>query len=298
MSDQKTKCLKELENGDTMMNERIALIVENSVLLTEHHNTYNFPGGSIPFEYFNKPIGTTSLKELNEELGITFKTDPDIKLAGYYFDHKGCLRLLVFVKVDRTDIIFGKATHVWESKDFTLVPINLDIVKTNNIGKFLEDGIIQANDECATHITYNNETIDKITSDSSDSNISKDTDTYYIRLTEHPQLSTSELEILKMLNGKITGYIDTEYIYTDDYICKYKYIPFNEVRRITISNQFQRNNRYNNTFDVKVGYEDLLNYLYMNKINALIRPSETILTKNRSDKNLQNMYNKITTKTR
>lgn len=292
MYDNRTKCLKELENGDTMMNERIILVIKDSVLLTEHYNTYNFPGGSIPFKYLNKNIGTTSMKELEEELGITFKNKPTIKLAGYYFDYNGCLKLLVFAKVKQDDILFGKAIHVWESKSFTLIPVNDNINETTNLGKFLEDGIIRANNECATHITYRDEMVDKVIYDS-DSDISEYDKTYYIKLTKKPDLSVTEKEILKMLNSKITGYNDEKYVYMDDYICKYKYIPFNEIDKLSISNQFNKSNQNNNTFNIKVNYEQLLDYLYKNKTNALYTSNDTILNKNKSNNNIRNMYNKI-----
>lgn len=283
-------------NGDTMMNERIILVIDNSVFLTEHaFNTYNFPGGNIPFNYLSKNIGTTSLKELEEEFGITFQNKPIIKLAGYFFhNNTKCLKLLVFAKVKKDDILFGKATHVWESKSFTMVPLDDNKRNDDDLGTFLKDGITETNNECATHITYSDEIVDKIIYDS-DSNISKDDNTYYIKLNENPNLSVAEKEILKMLNGKITGYNDEKYVYTDDYICKYKYIPFNRITNTAlngISRKYKMSNPHNYTFNVNVNYEKLLDYLYRHQPKPL-HNYNNILSHMTSNEDIKSIYTRL-----
>jgi hypothetical protein len=210
----------------------------------------------------NKKIGTSSLKELEEGSGITFKNSPDMKLASYYFDQNKCLRMLVFSKVNMKDIQFTEASHVWESKNFTLVPLNKDYMKTYEIGTFLEGGIHKANKKCATYITYNdkNEALNKIYSDNA---IKQQDNTYFIKLTNEPKLSDKELKMLRKLNKKINGYDDTKYVYKDDYICKYEYVPFGKSMVLTISPNFKRNfMKTGYMYDVQANYKQLIDSLY------------------------------------
>jgi hypothetical protein len=252
-------CLDELWNGDTMINERIMLIIENSVLLTEHYGTYNFPGGRVPYDYLGENIGATSLKELKEELGITFKDDinVDLKLVSHYFDKDKCLRLLVIAKVNRDDILFGNATHVWESKNFTLLPLDKDFMKTYEIGTMVEESILKANSKCATHLKYN-DGLGKVYDKKMKEHVSKKNSKFYIQLTESPKLTDKELDLLREINKKINGYDDTKYVYRDDYICKYEYVPFGKTMKLSISNNFK--NGY--THNVKVVYDKLIHHLY------------------------------------
>ncbi len=270
-------CLKLLHNKDIHITERVCLIINNTVLLTEHHNTYNFPGGKLSSNYLTKPVGTNSLKELKEELGITFKKEYRIfRLISWYFDNKKCLRLLLVIKVPLNAIIFKKATHVWESRSFTLVPLT-DDTETNLLGRQLQHSIQTNNQPCATYMEISpDNTIKSVQTNNSNNSsnhyIYKENNSYFVKLSPQVNLTAKEKEYLKEINKRVTGFEDTEYIYKQDYICKYRYIPINKQIKFSISKQFLQNMQttvLSHSFKVLGNYEDLIKSLYSSNLKIL-----------------------------
>lgn len=285
------KCYKKLGNNDTRMKERIALIIDDSLLLTDHlvvdyygrqvdYNThqYNFPGGAVPYEYLRKNIGETSLKELKEELGITFHQNPEIKLAGYLIDKSKYLILLVVAKVSLDDILFTKATHIWESKSFTLMPVEIypDCIQNDILGYKLQENIREANKPCATHINYKERDtiIDKTKIEDGKKNIIfKQNDEYFVKLAKNPRLSNDDKRNIKNVNNAITGYNDSNHIYGDDFICKYTYCPYdgcsyddNPIKPKIHIKKFKCH-KYNKIYNVvdNMNFENVARYIYENE---------------------------------
>lgn len=269
-------CIKKLYNGDISASERICLIIDNSILLTEHHNTFNFPGGKINSEYLYKYVGTNSLRELKEELGLIIKKEHrKPRLISYYFDNKNCIRILVAIKILQSDIIFKKATHIWESRKFTLIPLDNNIKHVNKLGKYLETEIRKYNSPCAQYIKISTDgDIKSIVNKERSEYIYKENNNYFIKLTPDVNLKSHELEYLKEINKIVTGYADTEYIYKQDYICKYSYYSLNKNLKFTISKQFLDRIKDLLKRDIKPSfklksYNSLIIDLYNNKLDNL-----------------------------
>ena len=238
------KCLQIYKNGDTNLNERICLQVENSILLVNHYGKYNFPGGKIPLKTLTSDylVGTSSLRELKEELGIVIKME-DIKKKSvdYQIDKHRCMVILLYAKVDRKDISFVKGSHIWESKDFTLVPKDKDYLKVFEIGMFLEENIQKHNQPCATHILVNKDKIEpknikeKLKNEYVNIVETKDKGkkrrSYLVKLFEDvdvTQINEKEKKLLTEANEIIKGVDVPKYVYLSDFVCKYTYIPYSE----------------------------------------------------------------------
>lgn len=233
-----SKCIQPLPNGDMLVNERICLMIDNSVFLSEHRQTYNFPGGKVPLKCLKKKIGCSSLRELGEEIGICIKPKyyfKKVRLLSWCLDKRGCFRMLLFVRIKQKHLNFVKASHVWETKNFTLVPLDKNYEKTYQIGMYIENNIKKINNECAKYIKYSNGEIETVFDQINGKNISKINGDYYIKLINNPKLTTEETESLKYINKKINGYEDDQYVFEDDYICKFEYKPFGKKIEISIS---------------------------------------------------------------
>lgn len=237
-----------LENGDTKINERLCLIINGFMMLTEHRNAYNFLGGNVPLDFLSKNIGTTSLKELREELGmIVDEQDITIKLLSWIGTTK--LLTLLIIK-DVKSIKFIKSTHVWESNSFTLIPVlESTNITMDELGKYIEKMIRDANKQRVTHIKYDSDgqisgtTIDQVSSIDQRLYVQKhDIDnSYTIKLGKRFVLDYQEKEYLRYLNGKINGYSDTKYVFSGDYKHNFKYISSENKIRIWYSKKYLNN---------------------------------------------------------
>ena len=236
------KCLQIYKNGDTNLNERICLQIENCVLLVNHYGKYNFPGGKIPFDTLTSDelVGTSSLRELKEELGIVIDMkDIKKKSVDYQIDKYRCMVILFYAKVDRTDISFVKGSHIWESRDFTLVPKDKDYLKVFEIGMFLEENIQKHNKPCATHILANKDEIKptQIKQKLKNKYVNlvkpkgKKRRSYLIKLGANidvEKIEENEKKLLTEANEIIKGVDVPKYVYLNDFVCNYKYIPYSE----------------------------------------------------------------------
>lgn len=267
-------CLKKLFNNDININERICLMIDNSILLSNHYGTFNFVGGKLSANHLKYKFGSNSFKELYEELGIKINKNKRkrLRLLSWYFDNNNCLRLLNFIRIKKTWINFGKASHVWETSNFTLIPIDQNYEKSHKLGKYIEFHIKKNNQPCSLYLklTPDNKII-KLTNLNTKKLIFKKGNNIFVKLTKNPILDKKDLEIIKEINKKITGYEDTKFIFTDDYICKFKYLIYSKQIKISVSKQFLdkildifQNNKIFPIFKIISSYEELIEFIYKN----------------------------------
>lgn len=277
------KCTKELYNGDTSISERICLVIDDNVLVLEQCTTYNFLGGRVKKKYYNKRVGVNSLSELKEELGITInKKKRKMRVLSWHLDKNGCMRLLVFCRVNKEDLNFGKSTFRWETINFTLISLDGNLEKTNMLGKYLEDKIKSTNQPCVTHIRITKDKKIVIANGTSDKYITKEGDEYVVKLANNPILSADEKKMLRQINKDILGFDDEKYQFTDDYICRYYYIANDKTKiRFTISRQFFDNHMMG-IYKVRITYAKLLEYLYKIR-HTNDKPNEKYLIVSDSD---------------
>jgi len=242
------KCLETKPNNDTQIIERICLIINNCVLLTDHYNKYNFPGGRVKGDFIDKPMGLTSFEELHEELGIKIKPHciKRIMLLSWFLDkHTSCYNILVCLKISFEDIEFVKGTHVWETGKFTLYPLSTKCENISSLGFYIQNKIRKANTPCSNYVQYGEKKLNLVTNvKKQNGNIWREKGKIYIKLIPNPDLTSAEKDILKKVNEKITGFYDDKHIYTSDRLCKYIFLPF--TKRVRISVHF----KYYKTFEI------------------------------------------------
>lgn len=269
-----SQCIKKFDNGDTSINERVCLIIDDCIFLTEHADTFNFAGGHVPHKYIteNRKLGITSLKELKEELGIVIKKGKRVfNLISFQYDEKipVCPKILVLLNVKKEWIKFKKATHVWATAKFTLLPLDTNISDNiiDNLGTYLEQNIQAANLPCSTHIKIDaSGNIIPISGDEvkSDKDVTKqhvtDNDEYIVRLTKNPKLDSQQIQYLDFINSRTNRFRGNKYVFENDNICNFKYVsaidPDNKLR-FTISQKFLT---HLNLYTLDLGYLDLLKY--------------------------------------
>lgn len=205
-------------------NERICLVIDGCILIARHTNGYTFVGGTVSEQHIL--IGETCMRELEEELGIRISTK--IPKIISYVRNNNKLHILFVLNVGKNDIEFISASHVWEIREFTLIPINKNI-NPEPIANWLIDNIKKTN-PCSTHVKITNNSVSVTNSlpqmDNNKDTIFIDGDTYYIKLTPQPKLSINEKQLLRHINLQINGIADELFIYNNNQLCNLKYNPY------------------------------------------------------------------------
>lgn len=207
------------------VHERICLVIDEHILICQHRSGWNFVGGKV--ENINNPQSSTALRELEEELGITFKIPPKITLISISKKYEGH-SLLYYANIKKEDLVFGKASHVWEIRGFTLIPLDKNL-NSNELGEWFQNQIRNANPYTPVFaFTRNREIIplEKIPDNLPEKFISELEGIHYIRLNYTNPLTQEDRGLLKKINFFITGYEDEEFLYDDNHVSNIKYLEY------------------------------------------------------------------------